>query len=523
MHNYPKIVLGAIAGNLSGALLIFFYFAYIDLETFRSNKAFWRGSQADWTAFVIIMGSLSLLAGLLLIRHMAPLRRWSSAGGTPSRHIRYRAATLPQFVALLSLAVSALAGLIFAQGGLMFFSTTADVFWRTLVGIAGVGGLTTAALVFLLTEALWRPELCRLVHGEAAPPTGWLRITVGRRLAMTLLITGLVPLITLGVAARNGVLSLGTGELSLNDVIGQLQLTVLFIMLVGAASNLALSALATRSITQPLAHLTTAMHQVAGGHLHTRVSIESSDELGMLAANFNGMVAGLAQAQRMRDLFGRYVSPEVAETVLQKGADLGGELVEATVLFADIRNFTGLTERQPPDRVVDILNRYYTRMVNVIVAEGGLVNKFGGDSLLAVFGAPIRSGDHAVRAVRAAARMQAAMRAFNAEQHKLDLPPLAIGIGVATGSMIAGNVGGLERLEYTVIGDPVNLAARLQALTKELDAPILLSDKAYAQLGIYAQLATPLQTITVRGKSTPTAVYTIGRRTVPKATPVVAS
>lgn len=512
MHNYPKIVLGAIAGNLSGALLVFFYFAYIDLETFRSNKAFWRGSQADWTAFVVVMGGLSLLAGLVLMRYMSPLLRWSAAHGALPVRLRDRALTLPQVVALLSLSVSALAGLIFAQGGLMFFSTTPSVFWRTLVGIAGVGGLTTAALVFLLTESLWRPELQRLVQGEQPPPAGWLSITVGRRLAITLLITGLVPLMTLGVAARNGVLSLGMGELSLNDVIGQLELTVLFIMLVGAASNLALSALATRSITQPLARLTTAMQQVSGGDLQTRVHVESSDELGMLAANFNRMVAGLAQTQRMRDLFGRYVSPEVAATVLQNGANLGGELVEATVLFADIRSFTGLTERLPPEDVVEILNRYYTRMVNVIVAEGGLVNKFGGDSLLAVFGAPIRYDDHALRAVRAAARMQAAMRAFNAEQRERALPPLAIGIGVATGPMIAGNVGGLERLEYTVIGDPVNLAARLQALTKELNAPILLSDAVYAQLGRYAPLATPLQTITVRGKSTPTLVYTVGRQ-----------
>jgi adenylate cyclase len=183
--------------------------------------------------------------------------------------------------------------------------------------------------------------------------------------------------------------------------------------------------------------------------------------------------------------------------------------VVATALFADIRDFTGLSERVPAQQVVDILNRYYTRMVDVIVKEGGLVNKFGGDSLLAIFGAPIRQPDHALRAVQAARQMNRALAEFNAEQAALGLPPLAIGIGISSGEMVAGNIGGQARMEYTVIGDPVNLASRLQSLTKEWGKSVLLSEETQILLEPDLVEVEPCNRIAVRGKQQPTMVFAL--------------
>jgi adenylate cyclase len=249
------------------------------------------------------------------------------------------------------------------------------------------------------------------------------------------------------------------------------------------------------------------MNIVATGDLSPRLTVDSNDELGDLSYRFNVMLGELQQSQRMRDLFGRYVSKEVAEQVIKNGADLGGENVPATALFADIRDFTTLTESLPPQQVVNILNRYYTRMVDAIVEQGGWVNKFGGDSLLAVFGAPIRQPDHALRAVNAAWQMNRALAEFNAEQVALGLPGITIGVGISSGEMLAGNVGGKERLEYTVIGDPVNLAARLESLTKEWKTPVLLSEHTQALLDGSTAKTTPRDRVTVKGKTQPTLVY----------------
>ena len=249
------------------------------------------------------------------------------------------------------------------------------------------------------------------------------------------------------------------------------------------------------------------MSIVAKGDLSPRLIVDANDELGDLSHRFNVMLDELEQSQRMRDLFGRYVSKEVAERVIENGADLGGENVPATALFADIRDFTTLTESLPPQQVVDILNRYYTRMVDAIVEQGGWVNKFGGDSLLAVFGAPIRQSDHALRAVNAAWEMNRALAEFNAEQVAMGLPTITIGVGISSGEMLAGNVGGKERLEYTVIGDPVNLASRLESLTKEWQTPILLSEHTQELLDENKVNTNRCDQVTVKGKTQPTIVY----------------
>jgi len=286
-----------------------------------------------------------------------------------------------------------------------------------------------------------------------------------------------------------------------------------------AGASLGLSVLAAlyvaRTIVRPLRQLEGSMRRVEDGDLSERAVMRSDDEIGELAGAFNRMVVGLEREAMIRDLFGQYVTPELAEAAIEHRGRLDGELVTSTVLFADIRDFTGVTEAVPASTLIEMLNRYFMRMAKVVVDEGGLVNKYGGDSLLAVFGSPLTPSDeHAAQAVRAAVAMLAALDEFNREQAGELLPEIMIGVGIATGDVVAGNIGGEAKLEYTVIGDAVNVAARLQAMTKEVGEPILASAETARRAGSAADF-TAVGDVAVRGKSRPVAVLKVERSETP--------
>jgi adenylate cyclase len=266
-----------------------------------------------------------------------------------------------------------------------------------------------------------------------------------------------------------------------------------------------------RTVVRPLRELEQTIGRVDEGDLTARAPVTGSDELGRLADAFNGMVAGLERERVIRDLFGQYVTPQLAEAAIEQQGRLDGQLVTSSVLFADIRDFTGISESVPASELIRMLNRYFDRMARIVVDAGGLVNKFGGDSLLAVFGSPLNpTGDHAVRAVRAALAMEEALEAFNAEQRDMYLPEIRIGIGVASGDVVAGNVGSSTKLEYTVIGDAVNVASRLQALTKEVGESMLFSAET-ARLASEVAPFVSCGQIEVRGKARPVNVLRLER------------
>lgn len=239
--------------------------------------------------------------------------------------------------------------------------------------------------------------------------------------------------------------------------------------------------LATR-LVRPIHALVNASQKVAEGDLSTSVIVDSSDEIGDLAQAFNIMTVGLRERQRERDLFGRAVSPEVRDALLAGKVSLGGELLHATVLFSDIVGFTSMSEQLSPPEVVSFLNEYLTEMERPIRENGGTINKYVGDAIVAIFGAPIGHRDDATRAVRAAVGMCRQLAALNERRQARGEPPLAHGIGLSTGSVVAGAVGSPERLEYTVIGDSVNVASRLEALTRQLKCQILVTEEVIKTL-----------------------------------------
>ncbi len=264
-----------------------------------------------------------------------------------------------------------------------------------------------------------------------------------------------------------------------------------------------------RTLVRPIRELQSSMSRVEAGDLDAEAPIRSDDELGRLSASFNKMVQGVRREALIRDLFGQYVTPELASVAIEQEGKLDGQLVTSTIIFADIRDFTGVSEALPASNLIEMLNRYFERMAGVVVDHGGLVNKFGGDSLLAIFGSPLNPNtDHGARAVRAAIAMEAALIDFNREQVDAYLPEIMIGIGIATGDVVAGNVGSTKKLEYTVIGDAVNVSSRLQAMTKEIGHSILANAET-ARAGSEAASFEEVGEIEVRGRLKKVRVFSV--------------
>jgi len=257
--------------------------------------------------------------------------------------------------------------------------------------------------------------------------------------------------------------------------IDQLGFGVLVTIAVAFTISLELSLLLLRSILEPLDDLQRGTARVARGDLSVRVPVLGTDETGRLAGSFNIMVSGLEERARLHEAFGAFVDPGVAERVLSEGTQLEGQEVEVTILFLDIRGFTAFAERAGPREAVARLNDLYELIVPVLMRHGGHANKFVGDGLLGVFGAPDRLPDHADRAMVAALEIVACVRERYGEG-------LRIGIGLNSGPVVAGTIGGGGRVEFTVIGDVVNTAARVEEATRITGDDILLTEATRARL-----------------------------------------
>lgn len=256
-----------------------------------------------------------------------------------------------------------------------------------------------------------------------------------------------------------------------------------------------------RGVTHPVIELSEGVQRINKGDYSVRVPVKRRDELGDLAAAFNGMAVGLQERDKVRDLLGKSVSPEVALELMRSEIELGGEIRNVTILFSDLRDFTAHSETQSPDDLVKELNTYFTEVTGAVEAAGGIVDKYIGDAVMAVFGAPVELADHADRAVQAAMEILGAEESLNRQRSELGLSPLRTGIGISTGDVVAGNVGSTSRYNYTVIGNEVNLASRLESLTKELrfDARIICSNSTRLALVKNYQLRDLGET-EIRGK-----------------------
>jgi adenylate cyclase len=245
--------------------------------------------------------------------------------------------------------------------------------------------------------------------------------------------------------------------------------SIVFLAAVTIVSGVITTQAAARAIAEPIRDVREGLARIGEGDVDVDVEIYDAGEVGLLQAGFNQMAAGLREREQLRDLFGRHVGVDVARRALESGIELGGERRSAAVLFVDIVGSTQLASETDPERVVDLLNQFFGVVVAVVDEHGGWVNKFEGDAALCIFGVPTGADGCATRALEAARTL--------ADRLAHDGLPTA-GIGVSAGEVVAGNIGAAHRLEYTVIGDPVNEAARLTELAKDEECRVLASEAA---------------------------------------------
>jgi adenylate cyclase len=287
-----------------------------------------------------------------------------------------------------------------------------------------------------------------------------------------------------------------------------LQWRIAMIGTIALAGALFTGILLAGGITGPVRVLVNAMHEIPRGNLRHRIQIDRNDEIGFLSRSFNEMADGLEEREHIKDTFGRFVSRDVAEAFLSGRVPLAGERREVSILFQDIRGFTALSEKLDPVALLRLLNQFFTEVVAAVEAEGGVVKQFTGDGVMALFGAPQSRADHTERAVRAALGIVTRLDRLNTLLRNEGVASLQIGIGIHTGEVVAGLIGPDERIEYGVVGEAVNLASRIEGLTKELTATILVSQEIAARLGSEFVLGRTAS-LSVKGKSRPVEVVEI--------------
>lgn len=267
----------------------------------------------------------------------------------------------------------------------------------------------------------------------------------------------------------------------------------------------------SKTISTPVKKLAAASDQIERGEYEVDLKPKGSDEIGLLTERFVSMGRGLAERERLKDSFGRFVNKEIAEKAARGELAMGGENKEVTIFFSDIRSFTAISEKLEPAEVVEFLNDYMTRMVECVNNTNGVVDKFIGDAVMAVWGAPVSAGSpaqDALNCVRGCLMMRAALQEFNVGRGGDKKPIIKIGCGVNTGPVIAGQIGSNQRMEYTVIGDAVNFASRTEALNKPLGTDILITENTYELVKDHV-IVEQMPSVTVKGKEKPVSMYAV--------------
>ncbi|MFZ2239885.1 MAG: adenylate/guanylate cyclase domain-containing protein [Gordonia amarae] len=384
--------------------------------------------------------------------------------------------------------------------GLVMFTVMYGVLEPALIPkiifVFGLAALVVVSIGYILIELALRPVAADLItYGYGRRKRSGLRA----RWVLAWITGSAIPLVGILLVGLFGVFRDETTKV-------ELFVGVVVLALVGLATGPILTILGSMSIVGPIRTMQKAFNRVSKGSLdHADVVVYDGTEVGDLQAGFNNMVTGLRERERMRDLFGRHVGREVAEAALVGDPELGGSERTVAALFIDVIGSTTLASNRTPTEVVGLLNDFFAVIVDEIIEHDGLVNKFEGDAVLAIFGAPIALSDPAGSALAAARGI--------ADRLPEAVPEISAGIGVGYGPVVAGNVGAIERFEYTVIGDPVNESARLSELAKRDPRRPLASQRA-----IDAALTTQsgaaevreweqLDAVTLRGRLEPTVVF----------------
>jgi adenylate cyclase len=430
--------------------------------------------------------AVAVPVGIVVGTHqLLPLRRWlrDDRPATPGEQRLVLVAPLRLF--MLQLACWSAVAVAFA---------VLDSRYSTLLAVAVVAailiaGTATGTCAYLLVERLLRPAAVRALAGRV--PDQLAIPGVATRSVLAWALGSGLPVVAI-VAV--GALYLSGGPARP----GQLAEAMVALGAIALGVGLLAVTMAARATAGPLDEVRRALVRVERGQLDTRVPVYDGTQIGRLQLGFNRMAEGLADREHLRQAFGTYLDPDVAERILsEQDVRLEADQVEVSVMFLDVRDFTSFAETHAASDVVEALNALFERVVPVIHRHGGRVDKFVGDGLLAVFGAPRRLADHAPRAVTAALEI-----ADTAGPHGLPF-----GIGVNTGTVMAGNLGGAGRLEFSVIGDAVNVAARVEAATRQTGDVVLVGQRTREQAGDLAWTMEPRPGVVLKGKHEEVLVF----------------
>ena len=400
---------------------------------------------------LIVLGAAGVAVGGAVI--LAPVVRWFVQGRQPNPDERRTATRLFRRQSLILAATWAASGVIFLALNLDGGATLAVA---TLLAVV-LGGSAAAGLSLLLTQRSLRPILVAATQGSEGIVIAPRVLT--RLVGMWLMGCGLpcAAIAALIVIRSNGWIIQKTSSV---------EMPILVVTLAAVLLGLPIMILTSRSISDPIREVVDAMAQVQQGRIDTVVGVYERSEIGRLQGGFNRMVAGIAERDRLQDLFGRHVGEDVARRALDGGASLSGDVREAAILFIDLVDSTKLAASRPPQEVAQVLNDFFRIVVSAVDERNGFINKFQGDAALAVFGVPLPSGEAASEALAAARNLRSQLGR---------LPMVDFGIGISAGPVFAGNIGAEKRYEYTVIGDAVNEAARLADLAKTSDRRVVCS------------------------------------------------
>ncbi len=443
-----RLVAGGTLANALGAAVVFIYLSAVFPVQDRPGSI---STDELNLAVLVVLFAIACAVGFWRSRRLtADLRAWAHSDRPAGEGESRLVLGLPGQIVRLT-----------AQGwGVaipVFGVINADSGVQAAVEVAGailLGGLVTCTAAWLVAERELRPAVALVLDSSPPPEAG--ALGVEPRIVLTWALCSGIPLIALAFVPIG----------RLPDEPSALAAPIVFIAVVALATGLALMRIVARSVAGPVREVQRGMEAVAAGRTDVRVTVDDGSEVGRLQAGFNAMVEGLAEREYLRDLFGRQVGLDVARDALERGITLGGEERTVGSLFVDVLGSTALAVSEPPERVVGQLNAFFAIVVAVVERHGGFVNKFEGDGALCVFGAPAPCEDAAQRALAAARDLAARLEAES---------PLPAAIGVSCGQAVAGHVGAESRFEYTVIGDPVNEAARITELAKTRPGHVLAS------------------------------------------------
>ncbi|HEV7203966.1 MAG TPA: adenylate/guanylate cyclase domain-containing protein [Jatrophihabitans sp.] len=470
-------VLG-IGANVFGVVVVALVVAAMNATANRHQLTVILATTGGVVLLSVLVG---VTAGVLVQRRTL---RWLLRGESPSTADARRALRMPRDM-------SVIAAVLWFTGGIVISAVAGAVGEdaTTTIGIAGgivIAGLSSAGITYLLIRRVSGP-IARLALASCPPETAPV-LGVRWQLLLNWLLTSAAPVL--------GLVLILTAPSGKSHIVGASIVVAVVALVLGGAST----ALAARAIGEPLRGMVDVLHRVGAGDLDIIVPIEDAGEIGLVQAGFNDMVAGLRERDRVTDLFGRHVGSSVAQVALRSGVTLSGELRDVVAVFVDITDSMRRTRDTDPVEFVGMLNRFYEIVVDEVEGAGGLLNKFEGDAALCVFGAPVELIDAAAAALGAARRIRDRVFAMG---------EVEVGVGVAAGPVVAGQVGTRSRLEYTVIGDAVNEAARLTALSKEMRQHLLASADVIERLtGSEGEHWLPVGSVVLKGRDVPTDIWT---------------